>query len=100
MVWLAELLPAVGSAGTVLLAAGWPSWRGWQPVVGIDWQDTHPMESHHSTDGASLLDLKDKHASHLSDEGPKHTVFGAGSGALMYMGRRVGSHFLCLCTLL
>ncbi len=56
MVWLAELLPAVGSAGSALLTAGW---RGWQPVVGIGWQDTRPMESHHSTEGASLLDLKD-----------------------------------------
>lgn len=73
--WLAELLPAVGSAGSVLLTAGWPSWRGWQPVVGIGWQDTHPMESHHSTEGASLLDLKDTNMHVISQMKGQSTLF-------------------------
>lgn len=58
---MAKLLPVVGSVGSVLLTAGWLSWRGWQLAAGIGWQDTHPMESHHSTEGALPLDLKDTH---------------------------------------
>ncbi len=75
VVWLAEPLPAVGSAGSVLLTAGWPSWRGWQPVVGIGWQDTRPMESHHSTDGASPLDLKDTNMHVISQMKGQSTLF-------------------------
>jgi len=65
VLWLAELLPVVDSVGSVPLTAGWPSWRGWRFAAGIGWQDTHPMESHHSTEGALLLDLKETHTSSL-----------------------------------
>lgn len=60
----AELSPAVGSAGSALLTAGWPSWMAWQPAAGTGWQDTLPMESLHSTEGASPLGLKDTHTSY------------------------------------
>lgn len=75
VVWLAELVPAVGSAGSVLQAAGWPSWRGWQPAAGIGWQDTRPMESHHSTEGASPLDLKDTNIHVISQMKGQSTLF-------------------------